>query len=234
MKLIKNLKLKLCIFLSGLMILIFQNCGQSMDFKSSLPENSVFVASSISSSNQLSCPDGSPPLLDSVNPCPTPSSPGSPSSTATPTPKPSASSSSSSGSASGSSSGTHHDDKGEVCDADHKEKHSAGDEDKNDHDKIECLVGNNLKVSLSNDLEETHANGKKSRLCMSENACLNLINAYAGVRRCKLSTGAASSNATGHCTEIFPGSKGTCHGDDTRIVSDEDVTNILEKMKGER
>ncbi len=74
-----------------------------------------------------------------------------------------------------------------------------------------------------------HSNSSRTRICMSENACLKLINSYAVARGCSLQTGAATSaGATGQCTEIFPGSKGTCHN--AAVLSDDAVAKLLTAM----
>jgi hypothetical protein len=64
---------------------------------------------------------------------------------------------------------------------------------------------------------------------MSENACLKLINAYAVQHDCSLDLGqGAAANLQAQCTEIFPGSKGTCHN--AAVLTDEQVSNLLTKM----
>ena len=232
MRMLKNTKFNLGMLLTGLVMVGFQNCGkQTVDFKSTLPENSVFVASSISNPNQLLCPDGSAPLLDSTNPCPAPLASPTPSDTTPPpmasqppampppvvpppvVPPPVASQPPVS-----------------LPPVAHKENEKEKNEDYKD--KIECVVGHNFRIALKVKLEESHSNSSESRLCMSEHACLNLVNAYATRRNCELKSGHETSNPSGDCTHIFQGSKGTCKN--AHIAKDDDVKEILEKMRNER
>ncbi len=238
---LKNFKFNLGLVLTGLVMVSFQNCGkQTVDFKSTLPENSVFVASAISNPNQLLCPDGSAPLLDSTNPCPAPLASPTPSHPAPPpvasqppvapppvvpppvasqppvpsqppvVPPP-------------------------VSQPPFAQKdHEGREKEENDEykDKIECVVGHNFRIALKSSLEESHSNSSESRLCMSEHACLNLVNAYATRRNCELKSGHETSNPSGDCTHIFQGSKGTCKN--AHIAKDDDVKEILEKMRNQK
>ena len=96
-------------------------------------------------------------------------------------------------------------------------------------DAVECeLISSNQKIILGEVLQ-IGSNKQASRVCMSENACLRLINAYASQRDCNLSAGASSLAASeAQCTKIFPGSKGTCRN--ATLISDERVTEILNTM----
>ncbi len=246
MRMLKNAKFNLGMLLTGLVMVGFQNCGrQTVDFKSSLPENSVFVASSISNPNQLLCPDGSAPLLDSTNPCPAPvtSQPPvmpppvvSPPVTSQPPvmPPPVVSPPVASQPpvmpppvvlppvAS----------QPPVSLPPVAYKENEKEENEDYKDKIECVVGHNFRIALKSNLEESHSNSSESRLCMSEQACLNLVNAYATRRNCELKSGHETSNSSGDCTHIFQGSKGTCKN--AHIAKDDEVKEILEKMRNER
>jgi hypothetical protein len=96
---------------------------------------------------------------------------------------------------------------------------------------VECqMLHPNQKVVLSYELFVQHGNSTSVRVCMSENACLKLINAFAVQHSCSLdaSAPAAQADANRQCTEIFPGSKGTCHN--AAIVTDAQVTELLKKM----
>ncbi len=188
MKMRLNLKLSLASILALTVIVGFQNCGEKFSFNSNIPGNSVLVATATPNSNQISCPDGSTPLLDAANPCPT--------ATGTPTPRPTSTTN----------------PPGAV-----------------DVESVECEIGwPNNKVSLSSDLQSGSSNGQSTRICMSENACLNIINTYAEARNCQLSLGSPTSNMQTACTKVFPGSEGTCKN--AQPLTDDDVTNLLNKM----
>ncbi len=94
---------------------------------------------------------------------------------------------------------------------------------------VECeLGGSNSKIILANNFA-VGSNAQPTRICMSENACLKLINSYAQVRNCSLSLGGASSaKCSSDCTQVFPGSQGTCKN--AQALSDQDVTNLLINM----
>ncbi|MNL03461.1 hypothetical protein D3C87_1239990 [compost metagenome] len=94
---------------------------------------------------------------------------------------------------------------------------------------VECeLVSSKQKIILS-DVLQIGSNASATRVCMSEHACLQLINAYSAKRDCQLSAGASSLAASeSQCTRIFPGSKGTCRN--ATVISDEKVAQILEAM----
>ncbi len=94
---------------------------------------------------------------------------------------------------------------------------------------VECELGSpNMKIILSTDLV-AGSNAQATRLCMSQHACLDLVNAYAQARNCALNLGAAvNATAAASCTAIFPGSQGTCHNADA--VSDAVVASVLTAM----
>lgn len=99
-------------------------------------------------------------------------------------------------------------------------------------DLVECqMLHPNKKVVLSYELFVQHGNSSKVRVCMSTNACLKLINAFAVQHSCSLDASApmAAADAGRQCTEIFPGSKGTCHN--ASVLSDDQVTELLKKME---
>jgi hypothetical protein len=93
---------------------------------------------------------------------------------------------------------------------------------------VECDLKRPSSKIIFSDTLSVGSNAKATRVCMSENACLNLINAYASARNCTMAAGAASSEAKGQCTAIFPGSRGTCKKAQT--LSDAQVGELLEKM----
>ncbi len=96
-------------------------------------------------------------------------------------------------------------------------------------DVVECmLAGPYQKITLSGTLE-LGSNSASTRVCMSSHSCLNLINDYAAMHNCSLSKGiATSANSQMKCTDIFPGSSGTCQN--ARILSDTELVNILANM----
>lgn len=111
----------------------------------------------------------------------------------------------------------------------------AGGKDKTDgsdtSDLVECqMLHPNKKVVLAYELLVQHGNNSSVRVCMSTNACLKLINEFAVQHSCSLDASApmAQADAQRQCTEIFPGSKGTCHN--ATIVSDEQVSELLKKL----
>jgi hypothetical protein len=95
---------------------------------------------------------------------------------------------------------------------------------------VECdLKRPNSKVIYSSSSLGVGSNAKASRACMSEKACLSLINDYASVRNCSLLPGAPSTaKSASQCTAIFPGSKGTCKN--AKVLTDAEVTDLLTKM----
>jgi len=98
-------------------------------------------------------------------------------------------------------------------------------------DLIECAISSNKNKVIFGDnqlLELSSKNSKASRVCMTENACLNLVNNYAAARSCSLSSGAAQSDSQGQCAKVFSGSKGTCKG--ALALTDASVEKILGDM----
>jgi hypothetical protein len=96
-------------------------------------------------------------------------------------------------------------------------------------DAVECeLISSKQKIVLTETFQ-IGSNASATRVCMSENACLRLINAYAAKRDCEISAGPSSLAASeAQCTKIFPGSKGTCHK--ATLISDERVAQLLESL----
>ncbi len=303
---LKSYKFNLIILLTGGMILSFQNCAgnNKVSFSQPVPENSVFVTNATTSSNQLLCPDGSAPLLDSVNPCPssaptptpiptpgpitspTPNPSGSgngplitpsptpistpsptPSSTPihTPTPSPTpaptiAATPTPAPSNTPGASPTPHSSptpapvstptptptpvatpvatptptptptpspspvakcKGDDCD------------DDDDKDKVECEIAPNVRIALSTDFDDSRAHGQNGKLCMSQHACLVLINEFMSKRNCEMRAGPEHGNAKPFsCTKAYNDNFGSCHN--ARKISDDDVRNVLGRMKGDR
>jgi hypothetical protein len=105
----------------------------------------------------------------------------------------------------------------------------SGSESFSDSSLVECeLGGSNAKIILSGSMV-VGSNAKDTRICMSENACLNLVNSFAQVRNCSLSQGAPlSDNISASCTQVFPGSQGTCKN--AQVLSDDDVSKLLLNM----
>jgi hypothetical protein len=106
---------------------------------------------------------------------------------------------------------------------------SVENEDVDSDSLVECeLISPKQKIIFDQVLSQG-SNKSATRVCMSENACLQLINSYAAKRDCKLSLGASSlQDSESQCTRIFPGSKGTCHN--AGVVSDDKVAEVLDKM----
>jgi hypothetical protein len=97
-------------------------------------------------------------------------------------------------------------------------------------DIVECqMLHPNRKIILGAEIVESPSNASSSRVCMSRNACLELVNAYAARHDCSLATGAGhEADPQLQCTEIFPGSRGTCHN--AKILSDDEVAEILNRL----
>ncbi|WP_413288098.1 hypothetical protein [Bdellovibrio sp. HCB337] len=96
-------------------------------------------------------------------------------------------------------------------------------------DLVECqMLHPNKKVVLGSEFEVSPSNSSSHRVCMSRHACLDLINAYAIRHECSLAPGAGQDANQVQCTEIFPGSKGTCHN--ATILSDDQVSEILDLL----
>ncbi|HEY8270835.1 MAG TPA: hypothetical protein VIG33_08080 [Pseudobdellovibrionaceae bacterium] len=115
-----------------------------------------------------------------------------------------------------------HDQAGHKDDKGHKGDAVAG--------LVECELGSpSLKIKLNQDFDAEHSNSQSSRVCMTENACLKVLNTYAADRKCSMDLGTPySSGSPAQCTKIFPGSKGTCHN--AKVLSDDAIKAILEKM----
>jgi hypothetical protein len=98
---------------------------------------------------------------------------------------------------------------------------------------VECELGApNVKIVLKGQLVGDASNSVATRVCMSSQACLSLVNAYAAARNCSLAVGApvAASPAGAICTQVFPGSNGTCNN--AAVLSDSEIQAILAKMAG--
>jgi len=95
---------------------------------------------------------------------------------------------------------------------------------------VECDLGRpNSKVILSGILKKG-SNASSTRVCMSEHACLQIVNAFAAKRDCSLlQTAGASNSQNDQCTQIFPGSRGTCKN--AAKVSDDEIASILKNME---
>lgn len=100
-----------------------------------------------------------------------------------------------------------------------------------ENDLVECqMLSPSSKVILASEFEMQHSNSSATRVCMSRKACLEIINEYAASHSCTLLAGPGSDPADPNlqCTEIFPGTKGTCHK--ARKLSDQQVADQLEAL----
>lgn len=95
---------------------------------------------------------------------------------------------------------------------------------------VECEFSSSKNKVVLSDSVTIGSNAQTSRICMSENACLNLVNEYAVSHDCSLAPGAATSPSSNgvQCTKVFPGSKGTCKN--AKVLSDADVSALLVKL----
>jgi hypothetical protein len=95
---------------------------------------------------------------------------------------------------------------------------------------VECELSSSKNKVVLSDSVTIGSNAQTSRICMSENACLNLVNEYAASHDCSLAPGAATSPSSNgvQCTKVFPGSKGTCKN--AKVLSDADVSALLVKL----
>ncbi|MGZ3743287.1 MAG: hypothetical protein ACXWRE_07220 [Pseudobdellovibrionaceae bacterium] len=122
-------------------------------------------------------------------------------------------------------------DKGNEADDDSKDNDSKDVHGKDPvQDLVECeLMSPSMKIKLNQTFEGEHSNDSSTRVCMTENACLKILNTYAADHNCSMALGAATStgNPT-QCTEVFPGSKGTCHN--AKVLSDDAISAILANM----
>jgi hypothetical protein len=94
---------------------------------------------------------------------------------------------------------------------------------------VECVLGGpSVKVVLSETFQPG-SNARRTRVCMTQNACLVLLNTYTTQRGCTLNSGAPTTpDSTAQCTGIFPGSRGTCKH--AQVVTDEQLSAILTGM----
>jgi hypothetical protein len=92
---------------------------------------------------------------------------------------------------------------------------------------VECeMLSPNSKITLSEELALA-ANKSSTRICMSEYACVKILNDFAVKHNCSLDKNEQASSAGTQCTKIFPGSKGTCHN--ATVLSDDEVKELLKK-----
>jgi hypothetical protein len=94
---------------------------------------------------------------------------------------------------------------------------------------VECMLGHsNAKITFTSSFQKG-SNARKSRVCMTQEACLEIVNAYAAERACTLSTGSPTTPGEQvQCTAIFPGSQGTCKN--AQPMTDSEITTILLQM----
>lgn len=96
---------------------------------------------------------------------------------------------------------------------------------------VECeLVSSSVKVSESSGIiVASHSNSSQDRICMSVTACMEIVNKYAADHDCTLNKGPATTPNSGkQCTDVFPGSNGTCKN--AVVLSDDDVSGLLQSM----
>ena len=86
----------------------------------------------------------------------------------------------------------------------------------------------NRKIVLGSEFEMSPSNASSHRVCMTRHACLSLINAYAERHECSLAPGLGQDAEPTQCTEVFPGTKGTCHN--ATVLSDEQVSEQLDQL----
>jgi hypothetical protein len=99
-----------------------------------------------------------------------------------------------------------------------------------DDNLVECDMGRaNSKIILGGNLNLSPSNASSSRVCMSENACLKIINDFAAKRDCNLSKPISAGSSDHQCTQVFPGSRGTCKN--AAKISDAEVAEILKNMQ---
>lgn len=111
---------------------------------------------------------------------------------------------------------------GKKCD--HKHEHMAS------ADLVECeIMGANAKVILGKSkMLEIGSNASATRVCMTENACLKMVNSYAAGHDGTLALGAAKSTSQSQVAKIFPGSQGTCKN--ALPLTDATVSKLLVAM----
>ncbi len=222
------------IMTSLILLSVLSSCGKGSDSSAASTKTSLTTANSSllysltsTGATVLTCPDGSAPLLDQVNPCPTasPTPTPTPAPSATPTPPPSATPTPPPGRGSG----------GDLVECELgapnvKITLCQGDDD---HEKSHDKARSDSDSRANDERANEHSNDHKRRVCMSENACLNIINKYAAEHGGKIVKGAATSKASKDdaFTDIFPGSRGTCHN--AERIGDAEVESILERMSHE-
>lgn len=95
---------------------------------------------------------------------------------------------------------------------------------------VECeMLSSKNKIVLSDSLS-LGSNALNTRICMSENACLKILNDFAAARECSFVQTKDLTTAQRQCTRIFPGSKGTCKN--AKIISDQQIEALLAKQAG--
>lgn len=106
-------------------------------------------------------------------------------------------------------------------------------EDKKDQQQgsglIECqLVESKELVILAQKFTNSRSNSSKTRVCMSREACLTLVNAHVAARDGKLVGAKTTESSTKQCTKEFPGSKGTCNN--AAVMTDAQVAEMLASL----
>ncbi len=131
-------------------------------------------------------------------------------------------------------------------DKDHEEKDQEGDErlckgegkekDNDDNDKdddgdkklVECMLLDKKIVLASKDSVRSDPSAPKTKVCMSKNACLNIVNQFAHPRNCELVKDIASNASGKDCTEDSKESGSSCK--DAAALTDDDVKNLLSNL----
>lgn len=106
------------------------------------------------------------------------------------------------------------------------------DQDANDQYQdafIECHIPSNQKFVTLGKIFDSGSNSVNSRVCMSEEACLTLVNSYLAARDCQFDGLKGSGGSDRQCTQVFPGSKGTCRN--AVLVDDQKIVQIIAEME---
>ncbi len=113
-----------------------------------------------------------------------------------------------------------------------KDRDIASNDDKKKEESnglVECqLIDSKELVVLAAKFQQQRSNSSKTRVCMSKQACLTLVNAHVAARDGKLVGAKTTEGSQKQCTKEFPGSKGTCNNADA--LTDAEVAEILASM----
>lgn len=99
----------------------------------------------------------------------------------------------------------------------------------NGQNLVECqLIESKELIVLAEKFQSQRSNSSKTRVCMSEQACLTLVNAHVAARDGKLVGAKTTEGSTKQCTKAFNGSKGTCNNADA--LTDAEVVELLAEL----